>query len=138
MRGINSRHIVSYFGSYKTDEELWVHLIYFSSFFLKTHFCFNFHSFILPFNFHSFTSSLTFKIFMEYCGLGSVNDALKAFKKGLTEAEIAYVLEDTLKGLRDLHKLGYIHRDIKSANILLNDKAQVKLGTFLFLFILSI
>lgn len=24
MRGINSRHIVSYFGSYKTDSELWV------------------------------------------------------------------------------------------------------------------
>ena len=69
---------------------------------------------------------------MEYCGLGSVNDALKAFKRGLTEAEIAYVLEDTLKGLRDLHRLGYIHRDIKSANILLNDKAQVKLGTFSF------
>jgi serine/threonine protein kinase len=92
MRGINSRHIVAYFGSYKTDSELW--------------------------------------IFMEYCGLGSVNDALKAMKDGLSEPELAYVLQDTLKGIRDLHKLGYIHRDIKSANILLNDKASVKLADF--------
>lgn len=45
------------------------------------------------------------------------------------EATIWKYLIQTAKGLRDLHKLKIIHRDIKSANLFLSDDFEtIKLG----------
>lgn len=48
----------------------------------------------------------------------------------LTEAEIATVLQSTLKGLEYLHFMRKIHRDIKAGNILLNNEGHSKLADF--------
>lgn len=40
------------------------------------------------------------------------------------------VLRDTIEGLRYLHDLKKIHRDIKAGNILLNTEGQAKLADF--------
>ena len=54
-----------------------------------------------------------------------------AQSKGNTpETVIAYVLKQVLLGLEYLHSRHYIHRDIKSDNILLNSSGQIKIADF--------
>ncbi|KJH41123.1 kinase domain protein [Dictyocaulus viviparus] len=69
-------------------------------------------------------------IVMEYCGAGSVSDIMRLRRKTLNEREMSVVLRDTLQGLRYLHDLKKIHRDIKAGNILLNTDGQAKLADF--------
>lgn len=68
-------------------------------------------------------------ICMEFCGGGSLQDIYHVTGP-LTEQQIAYVCRETLQGLAYLHNQGKIHRDIKGANILLNDNGEVKLADF--------
>ena len=69
-------------------------------------------------------------IVMEYCGGGSAVDLLQATGAGLAENQIRYVLRETVEGLKYLHSIGKLHRDIKAGNILLTDDGEVKLADF--------
>ncbi len=53
----------------------------------------------------------------------------------LEEEHIAYVLARVLTGLEFLHTHNLVHRDIKSDNVLLNSKGEVKLGNLALLFV---
>jgi len=68
-------------------------------------------------------------ICMEYCGGGSMQDICDRTGP-LNERQIAYILRETLQGLRYLHASGKMHRDIKAANILLTSDGDVKLADF--------
>ncbi|XP_060711876.1 mitogen-activated protein kinase kinase kinase kinase 5-like isoform X1 [Hemiscyllium ocellatum] len=68
-------------------------------------------------------------ICMEYCGGGSLQDIYHVTGP-LSELQIAYISRETLQGLEYLHNQGKIHRDIKGANILINDNGDVKLADF--------
>lgn len=48
----------------------------------------------------------------------------------MPEDIIAYLLRETVKGLETMHLSGKVHRDIKSDNILVNGKGEVKLSDF--------
>lgn len=48
----------------------------------------------------------------------------------LQERVISYILHEILNGLMILHMNHRVHRDIKSDNIMLNEKGEVKLGDF--------
>jgi len=69
-------------------------------------------------------------IVMEYCGGGSVADIVKIMDQGLNEDQIALICREALKGLKYLHRMGKIHRDVKGGNILLTEQGQVKLADF--------
>lgn len=72
---------------------------------------------------------------MDYCACGSALDLMKTLKRTLTEEEIGVFFINILKGLAYLHREGIIHRDLKSANILISDSLEAKIGTCLTLFI---
>ena len=65
---------------------------------------------------------------MDFCRMGSISDLMERCDVALTEDQIAWVCANTLKGLEYLHGMNVIHRDVKAANILLNEKAVVKIG----------
>jgi len=69
-------------------------------------------------------------ILMEYCSLGSLRDLMDISCRALTEHQIAWICHETLKGLIYLHTLQILHRDLKSANILLNMEGEVKIADF--------
>lgn len=66
---------------------------------------------------------------MEYCSGGSLKDVI--LRRGaLSELYVKIICREILIGLEYLHKTDRIHRDIKSANILLTDKGEVKIADF--------
>eukprot|EP01114_Cavostelium_apophysatum_P004434 TRINITY_DN1466_c0_g1_i1.p1 TRINITY_DN1466_c0_g1~~TRINITY_DN1466_c0_g1_i1.p1 ORF type:complete len:587 (-),score=166.11 TRINITY_DN1466_c0_g1_i1:832-2592(-) len=67
---------------------------------------------------------------MDYCGVGAIDDLMDRAETTLNEDQIAYVVFNSLKGLQFLHSRKILHRDIKSANILLTEIGEVKLADF--------
>jgi len=60
-------------------------------------------------------------IFLEYMNCDVTNFIKIMNDKPLyTEDVIKYILKEVLKGIQVMHALNYIHRDIKSDNILVN------------------
>lgn len=85
-------NIVAYYGTkiQSESQEIWIIMV-----------CF----LLLSCNFHK-----------DYCGVGSVKDVMKTADECLSEQQIAYILQQTLKGLCHLHQRGILHLDIKAAN----------------------
>ena len=69
-------------------------------------------------------------IVMEYCAGGSVKDIMRRLNITMTVEQMTVIIRDVLNGLDYLHSRNKIHRDIKAANILLNEDGTAKLGDF--------
>lgn len=69
---------------------------------------------------------------MDYCSVGSVRDGMVLLGRTLTEDEIGFICLQTIKGLTYLHTRNpmIVHRDVKAANILINEQAEVKIADF--------
>lgn len=74
-------------------------------------------------------SNMSLWIVMEYCGGGSCSDLLKCHKT-VSEDVAGYIIRSAMLGLQYLHAQRKVHRDIKSANILLTNSGEVKLADF--------
>lgn len=68
-------------------------------------------------------------VIMEYMEGGSLTDVIDNNSK-ITEEQIASICYETTKGLQHLHKKNFIHRDIKSDNVLLDAHGNVKITDF--------
>jgi len=71
-------------------------------------------------------------VVMELMDGGCLTDVLEQYPAGihLSEYQIAHVCLQTLKSLAYIHACHRIHRDIKSDNILLNSRGEVKVADF--------
>ena len=70
-----------------------------------------------------------FFIFLEYVPGGSLSSMLKQFG-ALKEKLVAKYATQILSGMAYLHGKGIIHRDIKGANVLVNEVGVIKLADF--------
>lgn len=75
----------------------------------------------------TFTSDCNLYIVMEYCGNGSLLNLLRYYSR-LSEQTTCFVINQVCHALQYLHEKRLIHRDLKSANILLNDNGDIKLA----------
>ncbi|KAH7699815.1 Protein kinase, partial [Aphelenchoides avenae] len=73
---------------------------------------------------------LTRFIVMECCSPGSLTSMQKLVKFQFEEPHVLYALKEVTYGLEHLHSAGVIHRDLKSANVLVNERAEVKISDF--------
>lgn len=69
-------------------------------------------------------------IFLELMDCGSLTEYVGNPSIQLSEPVVAYILYQTIRGLATLHNLNIMHRDIKSDNILVNSKGDIKLADF--------
>ena len=74
--------------------------------------------------------SNTLWLVLEYCSCGSVIDLMLSMDRTFTEIEISSIISMVLKGLDYIHNKNLIHRDIKGANILINNQGIVKIADF--------
>jgi len=75
----------------------------------------------------------TLCLVMEYAENGDISNRIEMHHRIGTrfeESELWSVLVQTLAGLKALHSLNIMHRDIKCANILINANNQCKLADF--------
>lgn len=61
---------------------------------------------------------------------GALTDYVGRDRLGISEDLCAYILLHTIRGLNTLHHKNIMHRDIKSDNILINSKGDIKLADF--------
>lgn len=81
--------------------------------------------------YHGFvTTSTSLNVFLEYCTGGSLRQLYKKLGHGLPESEIITYVKLILQGLQYLHEQGVVHRDVKSANVLITETNDIKLADF--------
>jgi len=81
--------------------------------------------------FESFRVDDKLWVVMEFMDGGCLTEILEQFENvKMNEEQIAWVCRETLNGLAYIHSLHRVHRDIKSDNILLGTRGEVKIADF--------
>lgn len=62
--------------------------------------------------------------------MGTLKTLLKNRMKPFQDADTAFLLQETLKALKYIHEQGFLHRDIKTANIMLKQNFEIKVIDF--------
>ena len=79
--------------------------------------------------FYSFQDSDALYLVMEFLPGGDIMTLLMK-KDTLPEEAAQFYMAETALAIETIHKLGFIHRDIKPDNLLLDSKGHVKLSDF--------
>ena len=67
---------------------------------------------------------------MELMSGGCLTDIVQDSSMKISESVIAKIIKQTLEGLNYIHSKHIIHRDIKSDNVLIGSKGEVKIADF--------
>jgi len=79
--------------------------------------------------YYSFQDSDYLYLIMEYVPGGDMMTMLIKYDT-FTEPQTIYYIAQTVMAIDSIHQLGYIHRDIKPDNLLLDSNGQIKLSDF--------
>jgi serine/threonine kinase 38 len=77
----------------------------------------------------SFQDEKNLYLVMEYLGGGDLMTLLIR-KNILTEAESRFYIAECILAIESIHKMNYIHRDIKPDNILIDNEGHIKISDF--------
>ena len=78
--------------------------------------------------YHHFREEGIFYLVMEYCSGGSLRDKIR--NHSYTNSEAIEWIQTLTSCLREIHKKGIIHHDIKPDNILFTQKGTIKIADF--------
>ena len=76
---------------------------------------------------YSFQDDLRLYMIMEFCSGGDMMNLLIQ-KEIFSEAATKFYVCEMILAINSLHKIGYIHRDLKPDNFLLSSKGHIKLA----------
>lgn len=79
--------------------------------------------------YYSFQDSGSLYLIMEFLPGGDMMTLLMK-KDTLTEEQTQFYVAETVLAIESIHRLGFIHRDIKPDNLLLDTKGHIKLSDF--------
>nr|CAH8820042.1 unnamed protein product [Trichobilharzia regenti] len=79
--------------------------------------------------FYSFQDSVNLYLVMEFLPGGDMMTLLMK-RDTLTEPQTQFYIAETVLAIDSIHKMGFIHRDIKPDNLLLDAKGHIKLSDF--------
>lgn len=79
--------------------------------------------------FYSFQDSVNLYLVMEFLPGGDVMTLLMK-RDTLTEVQTQFYIAEAALAIDSIHKMGFIHRDIKPDNLLLDAKGHIKLSDF--------
>ncbi|KAI5634055.1 protein kinase domain-containing protein [Phthorimaea operculella] len=79
---------------------------------------------------YAFQDASSLYLVMELCSGGDLGGLLSRRNHPLSERDAAFYVAETAHALKALHGMGYVHRDVKPGNILLDRCGHVKLGDF--------
>lgn len=79
--------------------------------------------------FYSFQDAMNLYLIMEFLPGGDMMTLLMK-KDTLTEDQTQFYIAETILAIESIHKLNFIHRDIKPDNLLLDAKGHIKLSDF--------
>ncbi|XP_063388921.1 citron rho-interacting kinase-like [Cydia fagiglandana] len=79
---------------------------------------------------YAFQDNTTLYLVMELCSGGDLAGLLSRRHNPLSERDAAFYVAEVAHALKALHQLGFVHRDVKPHNILIDRCGHVKLGDF--------
>jgi serine/threonine protein kinase len=85
----------------------------------------------MPKLYASFQDNENLYLVMEYAGGGDLFSVLDRTETlTFNEDEARFYIAEMILAIESLHKLGYVHRDVKPQNILIDAQGHVKLADF--------
>lgn len=85
----------------------------------------------MPYLYAAFQDEHNLYLVMEYASGGDLFSILDRKENlVLSEDEARFYIAETILAVDSLHQLGYVHRDIKPQNILIDATGHIKLGDF--------
>lgn len=84
----------------------------------------------LPKLYASFQDTENLYLVMEYAHGGDLENLMHSRDYKFNEDEARFYCAELILAVERVHQLGYMHRDVKPANILIDSKGHIKLGDF--------